>query len=202
VRFLAVASLVLTMTLAAACGGGPSTTERVLVIGDSITASSRDQISQELERYGWQPTIEAEGGTNIEQWASRARALTRFVRPKVVVVELGTNQRGDEAAVGSAIDEVMRGLAGVDTVYWLNVHEHKFTPPQPSAVNTALVSAMTRWPNLHILDFDDYFAARPAWHAPDGLHPSDAGKAAVARFISGALHDVGSPTPSSVPAAP
>jgi hypothetical protein len=202
VRTLAISALAVMLTLATACGGGASSGERVLVIGDSITDLSRDQIANELERYGWQPTIEAEGGTNIEHWRSRAGALARFVRPRVAVVELGTNQRGDESTVGSAIDDVMRGLAGVRTVLWLNVQTHRFTPPQPSAVNTALVSAMARWPNLRVLDFDDYFTMRPEWHEPDGIHPNDAGKEAIARFISGGLHDVGPPTPSSVPAAP
>jgi lysophospholipase L1-like esterase len=190
------------MLLATACGSSSSSAERVLVIGDSITQLSRDQIAEELARFGWKPTIEARSGTNIEQWSSRAHALAQFARPEVAVVELGTNERGDESTVGSAIDDLMRGLAGVRTVLWLNVQDRNVIPPQRNAVNAALVSATARWPNLQVLDFDSYFASRAAWHAPDGIHPSDAGKEAVARFISGALHDVGAPTPSSVPAAP
>ena len=193
-RPLVVGGLLIALAALTGCGGSDSGA-RVLVIGDSITEGSRDQIAQALEADAWQPTIEARGGTTIVDWTSRSRALARFVKPEVAVVELGTNQRGDEAAVGAAIDRVMHGLRTVPTVLWLNVQQHKFVPPQPSAVNTALEMAAFRWSNLQVLDFNSYFAEKAQWHTPDGVHPSEAGKAAIARFIRNAVRDVERPTP-------
>lgn len=163
-----------------------------LVIGDSITVMSRDRISEALADDGWSPTVEAVAGTDIAYWRHRAAAFARALRPEAVVIELGTNQRGDAQRVGSLVDAVMHGLRRVPTVLWMNVQEGKrlagrSVPPDARAVNRALVDAQGRWANLQVLDFDGYFAGRAPWHEPDGVHPNPRGQAAIARFVADAL---------------
>jgi hypothetical protein len=109
VRALAAALVLAAGTLAGCGGGGGSESgERALVIGDSIFQLSRDQLTQALEHDGWQPTVEAAGGSTIAQWAQRAGDLARVVRPKIAVVELGTNQKGDTAAVPGVASDLIK----------------------------------------------------------------------------------------------
>jgi hypothetical protein len=182
----------------------------VLVIGDSITQMSRDAIATELERDGWAPTIEAQGGSDIAAWEGRAAELAVTTQPAVAVVELGTNQRGDEVQAAAHIDSVMRGLERVGTVLWLDVQEGKTVgrraiPPDAAGINAALDAAQDRWPNLTVLDFDGFFADRDDLHMPDGVHPNRRGQEAIARYLASALRDIDVPvttTTTAPPAAP
>lgn len=189
-RSTSCALVVAIVAIVSGCGGSSAPAgARVLVVGDSITAMSREPITTALERNGWLPTVEALGGTDIAFWRHRAATFVRAVDPQAVVVELGTNQRGGEQQVRRVVDAVMRGLRRVTTVYWLNVQEGKrigarSVPPNPAAVNRALETAQLRWENLQVLDLNGYFADHPAWHAPDGVHPNAEGQRAIGRFVA------------------
>lgn len=187
-----------------ACGGTTVRTDRVLVVGDSIAAMSTDAIERAVRQDGWDATIVARGGSDIAYWIPRVRAFTRAVKPGSVIVELGTNQRGDEAAVTPLVDAIMQRLRDVPVVIWLNVQEGKRVlgkpiPPDAPGVNRALDDATTRFANLRVADFNEFFAARAPWHAADGLHPNAAGQQAIGDFVAQQLRAVQRTTPTTAP---
>jgi lysophospholipase L1-like esterase len=108
-------------------------------------------------------------------------------KPDVVVVELGTNGCGSCYTIDAGIDAVMRELASVRTVYWVNVKDNSPIPPDPPAVNAALQRATTRYTNLHIIDMNRRFASHPELLLPDRIHFNYVGIGVFARMIAAAL---------------
>ena len=99
----AVAAIVVVV-LAAVAGVGckepsPVSGARVLLVGDSIFAGSRATLEQELVSEGWDPVVQAQAGTTIEDWSTVIQKAVEFAHPNVVVVELGTNDCGTVACV-------------------------------------------------------------------------------------------------------
>lgn len=108
----------------------------------------------------------------------------------VVVVELGYNNPGTN--FGSQIDSVMSALTNrsVDRVIWVNLSERSGRSDFIAA-NRALTAAMSRWPNLTVIDWRSASAGnvgnRRRWFAKDGIHLTFTGQAEMARFIRNEL---------------
>jgi hypothetical protein len=186
----------LFVAAAAGCEGEVSRPGPVLLVGDSIFALSSDDLNWVLRSDGWETTVDAYAGAGIRNggytfvdWPSRLRDLVAYVRPEVVVVELGTNGCGRCDSIPDAIAADMWQLREVDTVLWLNTATFGPRGAQGRQVNAALEDATTRWDNLEILPFDDWFEGQTDLIPADDVHPTDAGARALARHVRDALSD-------------
>jgi hypothetical protein len=109
------------------------------------------------------------------------------------VFALGTNDTANVSA-GSAvgltarIDEMM-SVAHGEPVLWVNTVTELSSGPwseaNEQAWDAALVSALSRYPNMHILNWAEL--AQPGWFLPDGIHYDEAGCAARAQAIAQGL---------------
>ena len=192
-RVLVLVGLVAVSALVAFGGLGGHPGQRVLFIGDSITAFSENELEFGLRAAGWDATVEGHSGAALIQnrfiidWHQRLEELVPQVDPDVAVVELGTNDAHTSASeIARGIDEVMAPLATVPRVVWANVKTGFLTEEVARVVNEELRQATVRWPNLEVLDMAAHFHDHPEWIS-DGVHLNDPGKAELGRLVIRAL---------------
>jgi lysophospholipase L1-like esterase len=141
-----------------------------------------------LAGEGWDPVVQAQAGTTIEDWSDQIQKAVDFGHPQVVVIELGTNDCGTVACVNldPYIDGLMQHLTFADAVLWLTVQDDTIIPDNPGFVNAAIKSASSRWSNLFIVDMATYFHGHDEWRS-DGTHPNAEGQRQMASLIANAL---------------
>jgi lysophospholipase L1-like esterase len=187
----AVVALGLLAVLATA-GNDPTPAggNRLLVVGDSLTALTRNNVASVLRDAGWDPTIDAESGTTIENWAPRLPDIVTFTHPDVVIIELGTNDCDVKGCpdLAPVIDGVMRTLADIKNVLWVNVQDDTFYPKHADYVNFAIEAADARWPNMFTVDLASRMRGHPEWRA-DGLHFNTTGAFQYASLLVDALRE-------------
>jgi hypothetical protein len=173
-------------------GGGQSevSARRALVVGDSLTEISKNEVRQSLAAAGWRAVVDGRGGLSIGLWRPFVGGDTRFTRPEVAVVELGTNDCDLSCRpLAPDIDAIVKKLLdeGVHAIVWLNVQEDSPYPEHPQFVNQEIERAAVRWPQLSIVDLNRTFAGHPEWHTEDGIHFNEAGRLVYAQLILQAL---------------
>ena len=177
--------------IAIACAPTHATGPNVLLVGDSILNGSRSQVTDALQAAGWQPSIEAVGGTAISFWVGRLQLYVDSAQPDIVVIELGTNDCSPVQCVplDPYIDQIMQAIPSSVPVVWLNSQTDVPAPFNEGRdfVNGAIEAASVRWPNLDVIDFAGFFAGHPEWHNPDGLHPNPEGRKELASFLADEL---------------
>jgi lysophospholipase L1-like esterase len=201
---LVVVAMIVLALVVAGCGNeqrptpivaGAARPRSVLLVGDSLLFQTRNTVEQALRARGWQPPIDGRpgsaitGGFPIGSWPAQIAKLLKMTKPDVVVVELGTNGCGSCFTIDAGIDAVMRELEQVHAVYWVNVKDDSWIPPDPQAINDALQRATTRYPNLHIIDMNRRFQHHPELLIPDHIHFNEAGIGVFARLLAAALPD-------------
>jgi lysophospholipase L1-like esterase len=185
---MGVVGVCIALVMAACAREEPVSGTKVLLVGDSLMNGSRDQVTAALSADGWQPQIEAIGGTTITYWSTRIPYLAA-ANPSVVVIELGTNDCAPTECpiLGPYIDEIMRGIARSTPVLWLNIQEKIPLAQHRDYINYEIESAAARWPNLFLVDYESRIENHPQYHSPDGLHLNDAGKQLFASLIRESL---------------
>jgi lysophospholipase L1-like esterase len=198
VRFCrAPAIVIISAAVIGGCSSRPvvDAPATAVLVGDSILAGAETEVTSALQRHGWTVHVEAVGGSAIMgvwptlSWPQRIEALVREQRPKVVVVQLGTNGCGCPRAA-DGIEEVMERLRSVPRVYWVNVREDAPTPANPAAMNDALDDAQDQWSNLNVINLDKRFRSHTDWVRDDRVHPTQRGNNALAELIADALPTV------------
>jgi lysophospholipase L1-like esterase len=158
--------------------------DKALVVGDSLTWQSAPQVTAALQAHGWEPTIQAESGTTIGDWADKVGTLIEEHDPDVLVVELGTNNCTAACPrIERVIDRLLRDVPRSLPVVWLNVQAQPSYPAHPESVNDALASAAARWPNVTLIDMSARFRNHPDWHVADGPHLTPTGSTELARLV-------------------
>ena len=163
----------------------PASGNRVLLVGDSIFAASRDNLQNSLRDEGWDSIVQAQAGTAIQDWVPVIQdAVETAGSPNIVVIELGTNDCGTVACVDLTphIDALMRQLAFADAVLWLNVQTDALIPDDPGYVNSEIEAAEHRFPNLFIVDMGGLFEGHDDWRK-DGTHPNIVGSNEMVKLI-------------------
>lgn len=174
----------------------PAPTHRLLIIGDSLTFGAEyfAGLNKRVIKTGrWQTAkVSAKVGRTINQGITDLRARRPSERTAIVVA-LGTNDmlhNRDRAYPAVAIDRFMRAAAG-RPVLWLNL---EFAPTRPDWRNRAirfnreLRKAQTRWPNLHIADWNAYFTPKgPSRFISDGVHLTVSGYKTRAAYMTSQL---------------
>ena len=115
----------------------------------------------------------------------------------VVVVALGTNDGTDPVEFARRIDLALGVLQGVPHVLWVNQRE--FAPGR-AGLNAQLRAAASRFPNLRVLDWNAVVAGNPFDVGPDGIHLTDAGKAAMAGLVTAGVRDAMTPSATATAA--
>jgi lysophospholipase L1-like esterase len=194
IRRLSVAAAVFGVAVLVVIATAPDTApapvngSRVLVVGDSLLQGAADEVEDRLRNAGWNPAIDAFGGSGVAAWRERIRADGEFVQPDIAVVELGTNDCDSACPdLGPLIDRIVDELSAADVILWLTVQEEPDYPRNAEHVNHALREAAARHAKVRLVDFGGWFAGHPEWHLGDGLHLNDAGSEAMADFIANAL---------------
>jgi hypothetical protein len=188
--------------LLAACQPVPysaGTGPRVFYTGDSVLWDSEAQVSEGFRRSGFRTAGATFPGTEIgwsadrimeQVWGDEGRSA-----PDAVVVSSGNMNAiggwtGDDAAqVGKVLD--WSWPEGRCTVWVLPASvrhpgvgddKESFTDVDTAAV-VAGIRALAPARGARIADWDSYAADNPEWYAEDGVHHTEAGKAAYAAFV-------------------
>lgn len=165
--------------------GGRVDGNRVLLVGDSILASTAKRYAGEmcdaLEPLGWQVAVEAEPGRFAE---FGVRVLKRRIDAvwDVVFIYLGTNYEGNEGSLRKQFDEMFALTRGVETVV-LTTGEFRDAQKR---VNKIIKSAAAEHDHVHVLDWSSV-AKLKGVTGGDKIHLSDTGRAILAQTIARAL---------------
>ena len=166
----------------------------VYVVGDSVMLGAEAAVVAALAPVP--VTVDAQQSRSL----LGAVSLLQQHRPEmgdVVVVALGTNDGTDPTEFARRVDLVMGALQGVPHVLWVN--QRVFAPGR-AQLDAELTAASGRYPNLRVLDWNAVVDANPATVGPDGIHLTDAGKAAMATLVAGAVRDaLAPPTTTTAP---
>jgi hypothetical protein len=165
--------------------GDEVTGNRVLLIGDSILASTSRRYSNDTCRAlvpnGWQAEVEAESGQFIEfgDTVLDARLSAGW---DAAVIFLGNNYNGDQASYARQLGEMVQRLAP-RPVMLLTVTEFR---PDRAEVNDAIRFIADNEPNVRIVDWAARTAGPDAERilGGDGLHLSTYGREQLANEIA------------------
>jgi hypothetical protein len=147
-------------------------TNGVVLFGDSIAVQDGAALGRLLARrmgttfaeHTWagQPTSAAVDA--MAAWASA------YGLPHRVVMAVGTNDIFDPAGFTAQLNRAMRIAGPHRAVYWVNVQVSRTDVPASVRVadqrnsewiDLQLAQAQTRYPNLHIVHWAEFLAARP-----------------------------------------
>jgi lysophospholipase L1-like esterase len=160
----------------------------VAVVGDSITALSRTDVSAVLTQAGFQPVVEATPGVKMAQAAATIDQLSQQ-SPTDWIIELGTNDAGGNNRLWSeAFLAEWQRVESSDCVIYVSVS------PRAGAIatqiDTAFAGLAAKHANVHVLDWGRLEYDHPGWVEPDTIHPTPAGQAELAGLEAQALqHD-------------
>ncbi|HSL75024.1 MAG TPA: hypothetical protein VK853_11175 [Ilumatobacteraceae bacterium] len=167
---------------------------RVLVIGDSIMASTAEryggQMCEELVPLGWQVAVEAEPSRFID-FGNRVldRVLPDDPAPAedwhAAVVFLGSNYGGDAFAYDAELRRILDRLAPRPTVLF-TVTEYRANYAE---VNVVVRRLAQEYANVSLLDWQA-IAEEPGVLSGDRLHPTNLGREVLAQAVAAALGPV------------
>lgn len=92
--------------------------ERVLVIGDSVTAGSKDELTAE---FSWTSRLDVQGlsGFRTDQLLPVALRKVAEDKPEIVVVLTGYNDLAQEVDTAKAVEQMMDLAATVRCAVWI-----------------------------------------------------------------------------------
>lgn len=172
--------------------GGASAAElvehnRVIVIGDSIAASTSDRYSGEtcaaLGAAGWLVEIDAEAGRHVEFGVTVVDERLPEAEFDAAVVMLGSNYRGNPAVYEAGLRHIVAALAPRPTVL-MTVTEFREDRVE---VNTIIRAVAAEYDNVRIVDWAAATAGDSGLLVGDGLHLNPAGRKRFAELITTAL---------------
>lgn len=172
--------------------GSPGEGRRVLVIGDSLTRESRQDLARGMRAQGWTPTIRCWGGKRLD-WGlaqlKRAKILGQL--PEIVVLGLGTNDMRwiDRARTKSRLEQFVKAVGPERQLIIVGTYAKgadRFTRAKERWFNGLADRVAAQRPNVHSLGWGSFARANRVKFR-DGLHYTRAGERAYARFIIEAL---------------
>jgi hypothetical protein len=159
-------------------GQGASKPPTVAVVGDSITALSRQSIETSLAHSSYQPTIEAVVGIQMAPALSLIDQLARQ-NPNDWIIELGTNDAGrDNPVWASPLLAEWQRVRAAGCVIYVSVSPR--AGPIAAQIDDSLARMAQAHDNVHILDWGNLEYDNPTWVEPDMIHPTPAGQAELA----------------------
>jgi lysophospholipase L1-like esterase len=177
----AIASL---LALAPALAGGAAP-RRAFVQGDSLAEGTGLTLARNLPR--WSLRFDVDVSRHADQGVALLRAQGAALEP-VVVLQLGTND--DPRFVSrfrSLVREAMDIAGPSRCVIWPTIVRPPAAGASYDGFNRVLDGEAARHPNLRLIDWVGMVRRNPWWLAPDGVHVSYGGYAALARRIAGTM---------------
>ncbi len=160
---------------------------RVIVLGDSIMASTAERYGGEmcprLNEAGWDVEVDAEPGRFVD---FGLRVLNRRLPPSdgadwdAAVVFFGSNFRGDYLDYEDQLREIISRLAP-RPVLVLTVSEFAETR---AVVNDIIRSVADGDPDVYLLDWADMTDAEPRLVGADGIHLTGAGRTRIVAEVA------------------
>jgi hypothetical protein len=147
-------------------------TDRVYVLGDSLTKGCADDIRARYAYAGVPVTVNARAGRTTDEGLRILLTSPAAAAADVWVIALGTNDKMTQREFASRV-AVARTLAGDRPIAWINVHH----VGQDAPINSALAIAERLDPNLHVVQFKPWVSAMPELMLPDNIHMTKAGSA-------------------------
>jgi Putative Ig domain len=201
---VALATVALVVAVWSSTGVTAQTSPELTVIGDSVlTAVIWNQAPLSILESGFDVNLQIGvcrtlagrscpfNGDRVPTVLDLVNTLGAELGPNVVV-EVGYNDPPDTFAqnVERAITALL--AAGVQRIFWINLHEHVWHP-QYVAMNHILDEEARRHPELTLLDWRTYTRNSWAWFQSDGIHLTYAGAVAMATFLHGSVVEALSP---------
>ena len=150
--------------------------KRVLMIGDSIMASTSSryggEMCKELVPRGWEVEVDAESGRFVD-FGDRVLDDRLDSEWDVAVVMLGNNYGADKEIFAEYLEDIVDRLAPRPTVL-LTVTEFR---PDRADVNDVIYDIAADNDNVRVVDWAGETAVDPALVGGDGLHLSNEGRA-------------------------
>jgi len=160
---------------------------RLLMIGDSITASAAKRYGNEfcetLVPLGWQVEVDAEPSRFID-FGNAVLDQRLSAKWDAAYVFLGTNYGGHRDIYQKLLEQIVQRLAPTPVVL-LTVTEFA---ENRRDVNAAILEVAAANPNVHVLDWGAIAAADAGTILRgDGHHLTNAGRAKLASSVAGVL---------------
>jgi hypothetical protein len=157
---------------------GFSSRHTVALVGDSITALSRQSIATSLAEAGYQSSIEAVNGIELVSAVPWVDQLAEQ-KPNDWIIELGTNDAGRNNPLWALpfLDDWQQ-VRSSGCVIYLSVSLR--AGPIAAQINASLAQLARAHANVHILDWGRLEYANRTWIEPDMIHPTPTGQAELA----------------------
>jgi hypothetical protein len=160
---------------------------RLLMIGDSITASAAERYGGELCKalvpLGWQVEVDAEPSRFID-FGNTVLNKRLSAKWDAAYVFLGTNYQGNQQSYQRQLEKIVKRLAPTPVVL-LTVTEFADSRRE---VNDAILLVSSEYTNVHVLDWGAIAAADATTILRgDGHHLTDSGRTTFASTISGVM---------------
>jgi lysophospholipase L1-like esterase len=156
--------------------------DSILVLGDSLTNGARlfGDLGDRLDASGFDE-LEIVAVDGVDTPWGLATIEERDAVPEIVIIELGTNPDADEAGFQAAAEALVSALRerGAERIAWLTpVHGRDDRYEDKVAVLESLDDLDL------VADWASEVRRNPRRLAADGLHPSEAGYADLAAFMT------------------
>ncbi len=169
--------------------GSLVTGNRLLMIGDSITASAAQryggELCQTLVPLGWQVEVDAEPSRFVD-FGNQVLDSRLSAKWDAAYVFLGTNYLGDQESYRKQLEKIVQRLSPSPVVL-LTVTEFEENRRQ---VNDAITLVGAEFPNVRLLDWGAIAAADAGTILRgDGHHLTNEGRATLASTVASVLGD-------------
>ncbi len=189
---LTLALLVLVVGALVIALGTSSPATRVAIIGDSITVQSSPALHEAFDGH-YRLDIRAQSGRRIDEMLP-ALEQALHQHPRVVIVNLGTNdalQHDTHPDWRPGYDRMVRDVATTPCVVAVDISTVLDVIYDRAGVAGAIDDALRRTAaandRIHILDWDALVRATPTMLSADEIHPSPAGRRALADALRHAV---------------
>ena len=166
--------------------GALSAGNRVILIGDSVMASTSRRYSNDmcnaLVPLGWQVEVDAETGRFVT-FGNDVLDTRLDAGWDASVILLGNNYREDQDGYRKELEKMVRRLSPQPVVL-LTVTEFM---PSRAEVNEVVFEMAAKYDNVLVVDWATTTADDPSLTGADGLHLTTAGRAALAENVALAL---------------
>jgi lysophospholipase L1-like esterase len=151
----------------------------VAIIGDSISQIATPDLTRALRQYN--VYVDAVGGTLMADHLAKIQRVVSEGQTSDWVIELGTNDAlRENPSWASDFTNEVTALEAQTCVVFVTINPRFGVIGD--GINQAIDSAVASHPNFHSLDWGDVQLNKPQWLQSDGIHPTKAGSAELAKL--------------------